>query len=316
MLTNKRVLGSVVALTLLGFALRFFHLNTVSLRGDEAFTVLHWMREPLAQTLANIATVDPQAPLSYALFRGWALVMGTSEYVARILPALLSVVGIPIIYALGHRLDGRRLGTVGSIPVGNQSQSNLARTGCPQLCDLGSPQFVAVWLALRALDNRRRIDWALYIVAGTLAAYVYYLELFIIVALSLYVFMVYWRDRRLLLRWIGAEVAIGLLLAPWYLQSRLSGWERLWWYGRPFRGTAVDYQIYSGSDLWNALACFWDGSSGKCCHDSRIRSVVGPSAWAYVIVAWEQSTPGDCACALGGDSPALVRGCFDTPERL
>ena len=221
MLTNKRALSSVVALTLLGFALRFFHLNTVSLRGDEAFTVLHWMREPLAQTLANIATVDPQAPLSYVLFRGWALVMGTSEYVARILPALLSVVAVPIIYALGHCLDGRRLGllaaflwAINSNQIWHaQDARNYAIWAVLSLC--------AVWLALRALDTRRRIDWALYIIAGTLAAYIYYLELFIIVALSLYVFIVYWRNRRLILRWIGAELAIGLLLAPWYLQSRL-----------------------------------------------------------------------------------------------
>ncbi len=219
--TNKRVLGSVVALTLLGFALRFFHLNIVSLRGDEAFTVLHWMREPLAQTLANIATVDPQAPLSYVLFRGWALVMGTSEYVARILPALLSVVAVPILYALGHRLGGRRLGLMAAFFWAinpnqiwhAQDARNYAIWAVLSVC--------AVWLALRALDRQRRVDWILYIVVGTLAAYVYYLELFIILVLSLYVFPIYWRNRRLILRWIGAEIAIGFLLAPWYLQSRL-----------------------------------------------------------------------------------------------
>ena len=150
-------------MTLLGFALRLYHLNAVPLRGDEAFTVLHWMREPLAQTLANIATVDPQAPLSYALYRGWALLLGTSENVARLLPALLSVIGIPAMYALGHRLRGARLGLAGGVPLGDQSQSNLARAGRPQLRDLGGAQPDCVWLALRALDKQRRIDWLLYI---------------------------------------------------------------------------------------------------------------------------------------------------------
>src|SRR5215207_5053780 len=148
------LLGGII---LLGFALRFFNLNAVSLRGDEAFTVLHWMREPLASTLADIATKDPQAPLSYALYRGWALVMGTSEYVARLLPALFSVLGIPAMYVLGHRLRGRHLG------------------------------LLAVWLALRALDRQRHIDWLLYVVAAALAGYVYYLELFVVAALNVFV---------------------------------------------------------------------------------------------------------------------------------
>ncbi|MEO8394852.1 MAG: glycosyltransferase family 39 protein, partial [Chloroflexota bacterium] len=220
-LTQKSVLGSVVALTLLGFALRFFHLNTVSLRGDEAFTVLHWMREPLAQTLANIATVDPQAPLSYALFRGWALVMGTSEYVARILTALLSVIAVPIMYVLGHRLNGRRLGLMAAFLWAINPNQIWHAQDARNYAIWAVLSVLAVWLALRALEKRRRIDWILYIVAGALAAYVYYLELFIIIVLSLYVLLVYWRNRRLVLHWIGAEVVIGLLLAPWYLQSRL-----------------------------------------------------------------------------------------------
>ncbi len=57
--------------------------------------------------------------------------------------------------------------------------------------------------------------------AAALAAYVYYLELFVVVALNLYVLVTRWRDRRLLLRWFGAQIALGLILAPWYLQPRL-----------------------------------------------------------------------------------------------
>ena len=221
MLTNKRVLGSVVTLTLLGFALRFFHLNTVSLRGDEAFTVLHWMREPLAQTLSNIATVDPQAPLSYVLFRGWALIMGAGENVARILPALLSVVAIPILYALGHRLSGRRLGLMAAFLWSINSNQIWHAQDARNYAIWAVLSAGAVWLALRALEKQRRVDWVFYIIAATLAAYVYYLELFIIVVLSLYVFVVYWRNRCLILYWLCAEIMIGLLLAPWYLQSRL-----------------------------------------------------------------------------------------------
>ncbi len=227
-MSRKVLLGGIL---LLGFALRFYRLNAVPLRGDEAFTVIHWMREPLAQTLANIATVDPQAPLSYALFRGWALIFGTSEDVARLLPALLSVIGIAAMYALGHRLRGARLGLLAAFLWAINPDQIWHAQDARNYAIWAMLSLLALWLALRALDRQRRVDWLLYILAGALAAYVYYLEAFVIIALNLYVFVTRWRDRRLLLRWIGAEAIIGLLLAPWYLQPRLL-------YGSGYGGTA------------------------------------------------------------------------------
>ncbi len=220
-MNRKQRLACVAALTLLGFALRFYQLNRVPLRGDEAFTLLHWMREPLASTLANIATKDPQAPLSYALYRAWGLIMGTSENVVRVLPALLNLLGIPVMYALGHRLRGEPLGLLAaffwSFNAYQVWHAQDARSYA--LWAVLSP--LAVWLALRALDRQGRVDWVLYVVAAALAAYVYYLELFVVVALNLYVFATRWRERPTLIRWISAEVVLGLILAPWYLQPRL-----------------------------------------------------------------------------------------------
>jgi hypothetical protein len=220
MTTMRRslLLGGII---LLGFALRFFQINVVSLRGDEAFTVLHWMREPLASTLADIATKDPQALLSYAVYRGWALVMGTSEYVARLLPALFSVIGIPVMYALGHRLCGRKLGLLAAFLWAISPFQIYHAQDARSYAIWSVLSLAAVWLALRALDRQRRIDWLLYVVAAALAGYIYYLELFVVVALNLYVLIRYWRNRSLLARWFAAEIVVGMLLAPWYLQPRL-----------------------------------------------------------------------------------------------
>jgi hypothetical protein len=234
-LNRKILLGSVVVLTLLGFALRFYRLNAVSLRGDEAFTVLHWMREPLAQTLANIATVDPQAPLSYVLYRGWGLLMGTQEDVARVLPALLSVIGIPAMYALAHRLRGPTLGLLAALLWAIHPYEIWHAQDARNYAIWAMLSLLAIWLALRALDRGRRIDWALYVAAAALAAYVYYLELFVLLVLNIYVFGTRWRDRRLLVQWIASQVVIGLLLAPWYLQPRLL-------FGSGYGGTAGRFE--------------------------------------------------------------------------
>lgn len=218
-MNNRKFL--LLGIILLGFALRLFHLNTVSLRGDEAFTVLHWMREPLATTLADISTKDPQAPLSFALYRGWALTVGTSESVARFLPALFSLLGVPAMYALGKRLRGERFGLLAAFLWAIHPYQIWHAQDARSYAIWSALSLLAVWLALRAIDEQRRVDWLLYIAAAVLTGYVYYLELFVIAALNLYVLLTRWRERQLLLRWFGAQAVIGLALAVWYIQPSL-----------------------------------------------------------------------------------------------
>lgn len=211
----------VSALILIGFGLRLFHINAISLRGDEAFTVMHWMREPLADTLANIATVDPQAPLSYALFHGWGLLVGTGELTARFLPALLNLLGIPVLYALGKRLGGRTMGYVAALLWALHPYQIWHAQDARNYAIWAALSPLAAWLALRAIDQRRPLDWALYVIAAACAGYIYYLELFSVFVLTLFVFLTRWRDRRVLAQWVGALLALGVILAPWYLQERL-----------------------------------------------------------------------------------------------
>ncbi|NDJ60579.1 MAG: hypothetical protein GYB67_05600, partial [Chloroflexi bacterium] len=218
---NRWALITVTGLTLIGWALRLSNLNAASLRGDEAFTVIHWMREPLADTLANIATVDPHPPLAYALYRGWALLLGGGELTVRLLPALFNVLGIPVIYALGRRINGQTLGILAALLWAINPYQIWHAQDARNYAIWAVLSPLAVWLALRALEKDGWRNWLLYIVAAALAAYVYYLELFAVAAVNIYVLLIYHRSVRTLLRWIAAQAVIALLLAPWYLQERL-----------------------------------------------------------------------------------------------
>mgnify|MGYP002860520124 CR=1 FL=1 len=219
----------------MGALLRFYEINRVPLRGDEAFTLLHWVREPLTQTLNNIATVDPQPPLAYVLFHIWGVLVGTGEYTVRFLPALINTLGVPILYGLGKRVGGTRVGLVAALLWAvhpnqiwhAQDARNYA------LWAVMSP--MALWFALRALEKGRRLDWALYIGAAVLAAYIYYLELFSIALISVYVLVMYHRSRQTLIKWGAALVVIALALAPWFLQSRLL-------FGSGYGGTAGHFE--------------------------------------------------------------------------
>ncbi len=232
---QQTALPLLIGIILLGALLRFHDINRVPLRGDEAFTLLHWIREPLSQTFANIATVDPQPPLAYVLFHLWGALVGTGEYTVRFLPALLNILGTPILYALGKRVGGTRVGLAAALLWAVHPYQIWHAQDARNYAIWAVLSPLALWLALRAVERGRHIDWVLYIIAALVAAYTYYLELFSIALITLYVMLTYRRDRVVLIRWGTALVVIAVALAPWFLQSRLL-------FGSGYGGTAGRFE--------------------------------------------------------------------------
>jgi len=227
----------LTAILLLGAALRFNNINRMALRGDEAFTMIHWVREPFAQTLAEIATKDPQPPLAYALYRAWGLTVGTHEYTLRFLPALLNTIGTAVLYALGSRIGGKRIGLIAAFLWAiNPNQIWHAQDARNYaIWAVASP--LALWLGLRALEQSRRVDWILYISAAIIAGYLYYLELFSLGIFALFVVIWYGRRNvRLVRQWFIAAVIIVGVLALWYVQGRLL-------VGSDYGGTAGNFDL-------------------------------------------------------------------------
>jgi len=234
-ITIRAALWLVAALTLFGFALRVYDLNRVPLRGDEAFTMIHWVRSPLMDTLNRIATIDPQPPLAYAVYHLWGQWVGQDEHTIRFLPALINTLGIPALYALGKRLGGQRVGLLAALLWALHPAQIWHAQDARNYALWGAASPIALWLALRALDRQRPVDWILYISAAGITAYLYYLELFVIAALNGVVLLTRWRDRGLLIRWIGAQIVIAAALAVWFLQERLL-------FGSGYGGTAGTFE--------------------------------------------------------------------------
>jgi len=96
------------ALTLGGALLRVWHIGAKSLWIDEAFSV--WVaRQPLAASVSWLVRIDQHPPLYYALLHFW-LRLGDGPVALRLLSVLASTLNIPMLYALGTRLAGRRVG--------------------------------------------------------------------------------------------------------------------------------------------------------------------------------------------------------------
>jgi 4-amino-4-deoxy-L-arabinose transferase-like glycosyltransferase len=220
-MTNKQSLWLMVVLLLAGFALRVIGLDAVPFRGDEAFTAQQWAMQPLSVTLAEEATRDPHPPLAYAMFRGWAQLLGVSEFSLRILPALLNLAGIAALYALGKRFDSRAVGLIAAFLWAIHPFEIWHAQDARNYAIWAGLSAIALWLALRALERQTRADWLLYVIAALLAVYTYYLEVFVLVTLNLYVLLAYWRKWSVWRQWALSQVVIGGIMALWYLQPRL-----------------------------------------------------------------------------------------------
>lgn len=206
---------------LVGFALRLFHLNTVALRGDEAFTVLHWMREPLEQTLGTLATIDPQPPLAYALYRGFGLVLGSGEMTVRLLPALLNLIGVAALYGAGRRIGGTRLGLIAAALYAVSPAILWHAQDARNYGIWIALSALSLWLALRAIERDRWLDWGLFALVQIAAAYSYYLELLFTGALTLFVLTQARQRPRMARHWFITLAVIAAALAPWFLQPDL-----------------------------------------------------------------------------------------------
>jgi mannosyltransferase len=98
----------LAALVALAAALRLSTLDLQSLWYDEAFTPVHVLRPGLGATLHAVVHSENTPPLWYVLEWGITRVLGTGAVALRLLSALAGVATVPVAWALGRELAGRR----------------------------------------------------------------------------------------------------------------------------------------------------------------------------------------------------------------
>jgi mannosyltransferase len=218
---SRRLSWIALALLFGAFALRIYRLDSLSLRGDESFTVLFSAR-PLAELVEGIRNVEPNPPLYYLVLRGAMLLFGHSDFSTRYVSAFFGVLAIPLLYQLGRTLvrDRRLGGRVALVAAGLlavnpyqiwHSQDVRNYTLWPAL------SLASLYFFMRVLRKNRWPLWVAYAVTALLSLYTHYYDVFIILLENLFVFMVYWRNRAILKRWILVQAAVAALYLPWPL---------------------------------------------------------------------------------------------------
>lgn len=175
----------------MGFGLRLFRLDAVPLRGDEAFSVLYWAQLPLSQSLTQIATIEPHPALTYIVFHSWGILVGTSEFAMRALPALSNLLGIAAIYALVRHTLSSRVAVLAALLFCLNPFEIWHAQDARNYAIWAGLSLLALTVGVRALKSARRRDWLCYALLSVIAANIFYFEMLTLVALGVYVVVVH-----------------------------------------------------------------------------------------------------------------------------
>jgi hypothetical protein len=211
------------------FFLRLWHLDQVPLRGDEAFTAIHWTNPPFSERWLFFLEYEPN-PASMVTYWAWSLGAGVSEFGLRYFSVLANTLGVAVIIALGRRLFARN--DVALWAGGFWAIHPFLIWHAQDARQYGFYVTLAVLNMLllhRALHHKKPRWWA-YILFQTFTLYLYYFELFVVIAQVLYVWM---NHRKQFGRFVRIWVGIGILLIPLAIQTYVV------LFGREYAGTAT-----------------------------------------------------------------------------
>ncbi|MBA3809157.1 MAG: glycosyltransferase family 39 protein [Solirubrobacterales bacterium] len=198
--------------------LRLSTLDLQSLWYDEAFTPVHVLHPSVWATLRSVAHTENSPPLWYLLEWADTRVLGSGEIALRLSSALIGIATVPIAWAIGRELAGRRAALLcGAIVAVNPLfvwYSQEARVYA--LFVLTSAVAILCFLRAATLEptdpaSPRRL--AAFALSGAVALLTHYFAVFLLIPMVLWLA----RDRARLRAAAGAITAlvlVGLALGP------------------------------------------------------------------------------------------------------
>jgi uncharacterized membrane protein len=218
---RRNSLFVVLALMVAAAAIRLPTLSEQSFWLDEAFTE-HLVRMPLSGMFHTIPLSESTPPLYYVLAWGWVRLFGHSEFGLRSLSALAGTLTVPVSYAIGCRLGGRRSGLIAGLLVAlapimvwfSQEARSYALASL-----LGSVTVLCVVAYGQGRDPRWLTGWA---VSSCLGLATHYFIAFLVAPELAWLLWTRRHDRRVLAA-SGAVVAMAAALTPLALRQRGTG---------------------------------------------------------------------------------------------
>ncbi|MBM3130064.1 MAG: hypothetical protein FJ009_15755 [Chloroflexi bacterium] len=208
-----------LAILLVATALRFYRAGEMSLRADEATSLLLARQDPQAIVRVFI-TSDPHMPLYFLILHFWMLAVGISELAVRFPAIFVGVLSVALTYALGKQLFPRRrqIALLGAALIALNPFLIWDAQDVYMYSALTAMTLVSFNLFLRLESGARRSHWVAYIVASAVGLYFHYFFAFILLAQGiLWMVWIVTRqiDFRTTIRFALAASAVVILFLPW-----------------------------------------------------------------------------------------------------
>jgi mannosyltransferase len=245
----------LLALTLLAAAIRLSTLDLQSFWYDEAFTPVHVLHPSLWATLRSVVHSENTPPLWYVIAWADSRVLGTGEIALRLPSALAGIATVPVAWAIGRELAGRRvaIGCAALVAVNPLFVWYSQEARAYGLFVLMGALAMLCFLRVRREPTAKRM--AIFALSGALALLTHYFAVFLLIPMVLLLL----RDRatrRLALPATGAVALVGLALLP--LISAQGGHGTQWigrWPLRERLEAIPQYYLtgYSGAPLGHGI---------------------------------------------------------------
>ncbi|HOG45526.1 MAG TPA: glycosyltransferase family 39 protein [Anaerolineae bacterium] len=233
------------AVLLVALALRLYRLGDKNIWWDEGLAI--WAVRKSLWSVTQWTGQDVHPPLYFYHLWAWVRLVGESEFAARFISAIWGVLTVALVYPLGTRLGGRRVGLLAALFLA-VARFHIWWSQEMRMYILAAlAATLTLYLAVRWLDEEtggvgaasaatsRRAWWAwpvLYTVAAAGCLYTIYMAGLAPLVANLYAVMALARIPRVrrlgvAARWLGAQAAALLIFLPWalYTLSRMHTWS-------------------------------------------------------------------------------------------
>jgi mannosyltransferase len=245
-LQERWALLALLAIMLLGAALRLYGLSVQSLWADELASWDFSERDTLSKVIQG-ARSDLHPPLYFLILHFTQWIFGDSEWALRLPSAFAGWLCIPAIYALGRRLYSEREGLIAALllavlwaPI-YYSQEASSYSMLVLLSILTSYFWWDVMLRLRYRQELPTRDVAWYVVCAVLCAYLHYFGLLLVALQGVALAALAYRTLR---KAMLLYVPVALAYVPWLpgmiYQFQYSK-QRGAWIGDPTLSALPDY---------------------------------------------------------------------------
>jgi len=208
---NDAAWVALLALTLVAFMLRAWHLDTQSLWRDEV-DVARFAGWPLSQLVRSLTVARHNGPLYYGLMRGWLTLAGHSEFALRFPSLGFSVVVVPLTWQVGAQLVGRRAALLAALLVAISPYLVWYGQDAKMYALVSALTLLAITCLWKALATGRWQWWAGFVAAASLSLYVHMLAALLIPVYAVALPLAYPRFRS---RWRGWLISLSLLIVPY-----------------------------------------------------------------------------------------------------